>query len=63
MRKKKYYTIVGFYESTMQRFADTVQAPNPEDAEDSAKNEHPDLRVCGVFDGVVLAVDKRAHVR
>jgi hypothetical protein len=62
MRKQRVFTVVRFFSDTKQRFADTVVANDPNEAEDKAVAKQPSLVVCGVFGGAYSPVDTRPHV-
>lgn len=56
------FTIIGFYPSTMQRFATHLQAASPEKAEERCIAKHPGVAVCGVLAGYQQCVDKAEQV-
>jgi len=53
----KKYTVIGYWPDTMQRFAASVEAVNPEDAEAATLHKHHGLAVCGVVEGQHQCVD------
>lgn len=59
-----FYTVVGVWPETKERYLEHVSAMNPRQAEDlvqmTAKDKGGELWICGVFDGKVPAVDTYA---
>jgi hypothetical protein len=57
------YTVIGYYEDTGQRFATSVEAPDPDAAElAAAKEADSELSVCGVIEGDHPCVDTNSEV-
>jgi hypothetical protein len=67
IRGQNWYTLVGVWPETKERWGDQIQAEGPRQAEDlaqmAARND-PDspgvLWVCGIMEGIHYAVDKYA---
>lgn len=57
------YTIIGFYADTMQRFADTAIAANPEEAEQYILNKNCGVSICGIIEGLHHCVDAHEFVQ
>jgi hypothetical protein len=51
------YTTIGYWNDTMQRFADIVEAANPDEAERICLDQHHGLSICGVIEGQHHCVD------
>lgn len=60
--QKHPFTIIGYYPSTMQRFATHIHAASPQEAEEQCLSKHPNIAVCGVFAGHQKCVDKAEFV-
>ena len=50
------YLVVGLYTDNQQRFAESVEAGTPEEAEELFRKDHPDVRIAGVVVGDHLKV-------
>lgn len=59
-----YYTVIGVWPETQERYAEHVTAASPRQAEDlaqmTAREKGGVLWVCGVFEGKQIAVDTYA---
>ena len=58
-----YYTVVGFWPDTMQRFAECFRALDPNDAEETCLNLFDGVSVCGVIKGRHNLLDAHTYVR
>ena len=56
------FTVIGFYPNTMQRFAESYRAPNPESAEKKCFRQYPEVAICGVVKGRHNCVDSATSV-
>ncbi len=56
------FTVVGFYPETLERFCEHISAKNCAAAERHINRSHPEVAICGVFDGVVKCVDRKRYV-
>lgn len=56
------FTIIGYYPSTMQRFATHLHTASPEEAEERCIAEHPSVAVCGVRAGYQQCMDTVVHL-
>ena len=61
---QQFYTVVGVWPETQERYLEHVAAQTPRQAEDlvqmTAREKGGELWVCGVFDGQLVAVDTYA---
>ena len=46
-----YFTVVGFYPDTLQRFSEWLEANNADEAELKCSEVFPGLAVCGIIAG------------
>jgi len=56
-----HFTVIGLYEGSLQRFAQTFEAWDQEAAQVLAMHEFPRLLVAGVVEGEVATVDHATH--
>jgi len=63
MMTARAYTVVGYWTGTMHRFADIVEAKDPEEAEEVTLRLRPGLAVCGVVEGKHPCADSWELVR
>lgn len=61
--RHNYYTVVGYWPDSMQRFADYIEAENLEEAEEAILNKHSGVSICAVIEGQHQCVDNYGYVR
>jgi site-specific DNA-cytosine methylase len=57
------YTVIGYWPDSMQRFADYIEAVNPQEAETAVLNKHNGVAICAVIEGRRQCVDNYEYVR
>ena len=62
-RVQRHFTVIGFWDDTMQRFADSFRASTPDEAEEMCFRQHEGVSVCGVIEGKHNCLDSHAYVR
>jgi site-specific DNA-cytosine methylase len=61
--RRSFFTVIGYWANSMQRFADSVAAANAEDAEKIILDRHQGVSICGVIRGRHKCVDVYATVQ
>ncbi len=56
------YTVAGYYRDNMQRYATTVQAVDPLQAEENVSSANPGLTVVATFEGSLTPADGQTYV-
>jgi hypothetical protein len=59
----KTFTVIGYWPSSMQRFAEFIDADDPDSAEEMCVAQYPGIAVCGVLAGKHQCIDAREIVR
>ncbi|MDR1100720.1 MAG: DNA cytosine methyltransferase [Treponema sp.] len=57
------YTVIGYRSDSMQRFADHIEAANPQEAETVVLNKHNGVSICAVIEGWHQCADNYEYVR
>jgi site-specific DNA-cytosine methylase len=57
------YTVIGYWPDSMQRFADYIEAENPEEAEKAIMDKHSGVSICAVIEGQHQCADNYGYVR
>ncbi len=60
---KKWFTVVGFWPDSRQRFLEAVLAPTGKAAEQAMGDKYPGLTVTGVITGLKRACDNEIYVK
>ena len=59
----KTFTVIGYWEDSLQRFTTYVTAGRPDEAEEICMREYPGVTVCAVLRGRQQCLDTTSHVR
>ena len=56
------FTIIGFWNDTLQRFAEHVKASDAGKAEEKCLEMHPGVSICGVIQGSHMCADFKEYI-